>query len=63
VHHAGQPRAGRATPRAPVGGSGVPLFAPYSPDARGVVDDRIVVRQAEPHDPARRVLVATPGER
>lgn len=41
----------------------MPLFAPYSPDARGVVDDRIVVRQAEPHDPARRVLVATPGER
>jgi len=48
---------------APVGGSGVPLLAPYSPDARGVVDDRIVVRRAEPHDRARRVLVATRGER
>jgi len=36
----------------------MPLFAPYSPDARGVVDDRIVVRQAEPHDVAGIVAVA-----
>ena len=36
----------------------MPPFAPYSPDAQGMVDDRIVVRQAEPADVAGIVAVA-----
>ena len=36
----------------------MPLFAPYSPDVRGVVDEGIVVRPAGAHDVAGVVVVA-----